>query len=284
MKVNKVLISLTISALLGAMPAMANTVPTPVGPSLRQLLSEETTAFPSTSAGSDAAIQGSELPDVVGGYLPNAFVNRSYSRSYSQGPALQGIAVDSAATPNRTPKLVTSFTGLNHRQQRFANGGNQFSGLEPPDQGLCVGNGFVMESVNDVLRVYDTLGQALSGVVDLNTFYGYPAQFNRTTGQRGPDVTDPSCYFDPDTQRWFQVVLTLEVNPGTGRFTGLNHLDIAVSTTASPLDTWKIYRLPTQDDGTDGTPNHHCRFGPCVGDYPHIGADASGFYLTNNES
>ena len=76
-----------------------------------------------------------------------------------------------------------------------------------------------MESVNDVLRVYNAATEkALIDVTDLNTFYGYPAQFNRTTGLQGPFVTDPSCYFDVPTQRWFQVVLTLDVNAETGDF------------------------------------------------------------------
>jgi hypothetical protein len=70
-------------------------------------------------------------------------------------------------------------------------------------------------------------------------------------------------------------------------------LDIAVSNTPSPLGTWTIYRIPVQDDGTQGTPDHGClpagtppgRTNPnaCLGDYPHIGADANGFYLTTNE-
>ena len=45
-----------------------------------------------------------------------------------------------------------------------------------------------------------------------------------------------------------------------------------------------------QDDGTQGTPNHGCALnadgsgvGPCIGDYPHLGADANGIYLTTNE-
>src|SRR4029079_7458435 len=38
------------------------------------------------------------------------------------------------------PNLELSFDGPNFRDQRLANGGNQFS-TEPPDQGLCVGNG-----------------------------------------------------------------------------------------------------------------------------------------------
>jgi hypothetical protein len=38
-----------------------------------------------------------------------------------------------------------------------------------------------------------------------------------------------------------------------------------------------------QNDGTQGTPNHHCTGGPCLGDYPHIGADANAFFITTNE-
>src|SRR5205823_3460884 len=77
----------------------------------------------------------------------------------------------------------------------------------------------------------------------------------------------------------------------TQTLSGRNHLDIAVSATADPTGAWNIYRLPVQDDGTQGTPDHGCiqgkdpNFvpGPCFGDYPHIGADASGFYITTNE-
>jgi hypothetical protein len=203
------------------------------------------------------------------------------NRSLSPGTAGPGQAV-TATRSKSNPQLVRSFDGLNHRDQRTANGGNQFS-LEPPDQGLCAGNGFVMESVNDVLRVYDRAGNAQIGVIDLNTFYGYPPAINRTTGAFGPFVTDPSCYFDPDTQRWFNVVLTLEVDPVSGDFLGPNHLDLAVSKTSDPTGSYTIYRIPAQDDGTEGTPDHHCAGGPCLGDFPHIGADRNGFYITTNE-
>lgn len=54
------------------------------------------------------------------------------------------------------------FNGLTHLDQRLASGGDQFS-LEPPDQGLAVGNGFVLEAVNTALAVYDTTGKLLSG-------------------------------------------------------------------------------------------------------------------------
>ncbi len=41
---------------------------------------------------------------------------------------------------------MLGFGGLTHADSRFANNGNQFSG-EPPDQALCVGNGFTFEMV-----------------------------------------------------------------------------------------------------------------------------------------
>jgi hypothetical protein len=204
-------------------------------------------------------------------------VNRSIATQTGSGPTVSGNA-----EAKSNPALTLSFQGLDHFDQRFANGGNQFS-VEPPDQGLCAGNGFVLETVNDVLRIFDSNGKPLTGVIDLNTFYGYPAAINRSNGKDGPSITDPSCYFDVDTQRWFHVVLTLDRIGTTSHLSGTNHLDIAVSTTPSPLGSWIVYKIPVQNDGTQGTPNHHCTGGPCLGDYPHIGADANGFFITTNE-
>ena len=161
---------------------------------------------------------------------------------------------------------------------------------------MCVGNGYVVEAVNDVLNVYNTSGQSVlpdntatnivggfprnvNHAVDLNSFYGYAPAINRTTGVRGQFVTDPSCLYDAATQRFFVVVLTLEVVPTTGAFTTVNHLDLAVSQTSNPTGGWNIYRIDVTNDGTNtGGVNP----GPYLGDYPHIGADANGFYLTTN--
>jgi hypothetical protein len=203
------------------------------------------------------------------------FVNRSIARTRGLGEWIVGEEHDQAGA-----RLLGSFDGLTMRDQRLANGGNQFS-VEPPDQGLCVGNGFVVESVNDVIRVFDGNGKALTGVVDLNTFYGYAAAINRSTGVFGPSLTDPSCYYDPQVNRFFQIILTLDTDPASGGATGSNHLDLAVSSSGDPRKSWTIYRIPVQDDGTQGTPVHaNC---PCLGDYPHIGADEHGIYLTTNE-
>jgi hypothetical protein len=223
----------------------------------------------------DPALAGDDGSDTTlsGGKI----VNRSIATGTGTGPVVHG---NGKAKSN--PELTLSFDGLNHVDQRTANGGNQFS-IEPPDQGLCAGNGFVLETVNDVLRVFDDGGNALTGVIDLNTFYGYPAAINRTTGHYGPELTDPSCYFDRDTQRWFHIALTLDRVGTTSALAGTNHIDIAVSDTPSPLGGWTVYRLPVQNNGTEGTPDHHCSLGFCLGDYPHLGADANGLFITTNE-
>jgi hypothetical protein len=234
-------------------------------------------------------------------------VNRSFDRGGSGG---QGASASSARKAKSNPELDLSFEGINLFQHRYANNQNQLT-IEPPDQGLCAGNGYVLEAVNDGVNVYDTSGQSVlppdtnaapvphvNGTVTLNQFFGYPPAINRAAGNvRGPIVTDPSCYFDQQTQRWFLVVLTLDAF-ANGQTKGPNHLDIAVSNGPSPvpLSNWSFLSVPVQNDGTQGTPNHHCnpaanpRAGnqptnptACIADYPHIGADATGFYVTANE-
>ena len=213
-----------------------------------------------------------DAPDSSGG----AFVNRTIAK----GPGIPA-GVGRGVKAKSNPVFQLNFAGLDHRDQRLANGGNQFS-LEPPDQGLCAGNGFVLESANDAIRVFDSGGHPLTGVVALNTFLGYPPAINRSTGVFGDEVTDPSCYYDPQTQRWFHVTLTLALTP-RGAFTGVNTIDLAVSDTSSPLGSWTIYHIDAENNGTNGTPDHHCNKGFCLGDYPHIGADSNGIYLTTNE-
>jgi len=188
-------------------------------------------------------------------------------------------------------ELKISFEGLNHRQQRLANGGNQFS-LEPPDQALCVGNGYTVESTNSVIRVFSSAsGAPLTGVQDLNSFFGYPPAILRNPPPEpsiiGPNVIDPVCLYDPENNRFVGAITTLDVDEDGG-FNGKNTIDVAVSNTSDPTGSWTIYRVPAQNDGTDGTPNHGCTLdgtapGPCFQDYPHLGQDANGVYVTTNE-
>ena len=219
------------------------------------------------------------------GAYQGSIVNRSLShengRSEIDGA---GVAEPSHAEMNSGHASGVGFEGLNFFQQRYANGGNQFS-VEPPDQALCVGNGYVVEAVNDVFNVYDASGQSLlqpnnvRGAVDLNSFFGYSAAIDRSTGVSGPEITDPSCLYDSSTGRFFLVVLTLDFDAVTGAFTD-NHIDVAVSQSSNPTGVWNIYRTDVTHDGSQNpVASNAC---PCIGDYPHIGADANGFYVTTN--
>ncbi len=107
--------------------------------------------------------------------------NRAISRAAGlalQPPSPQGTPVVS------NPGAATGFSGLSHLDQRLAGTGaytnTQFS-LEPPDQGLCVGNGFVIEPVNDAFAVYNESGTQLTATTALNQFYKRPPAVVRST-------------------------------------------------------------------------------------------------------
>ena len=284
----------TVAALCGA-GFIALQAPADASPGVTVQLAgtSSPTAGAFTSSGSGDVTQvefGGQLDEPQGpGPYPGVIVNRSLSRGNGNG-----VSVSSGRKAKSDPVFAAGFEGLNLYQQRYARGGNQFT-VEPPDQALCVGNGYVVEAVNDVLNIYNESGQSVlpdntatnivagfprdvHHAVDLNSFYGYGPAINRRTGVRAQFVTDPTCLYDAATQRFFVVVLTLETRP-TGGFTLVNHLDVAVSQTANPAGTWNIYRIDVTNDGTNtGGVNP----GPYLGDYPHIGADANGFYITTN--
>jgi hypothetical protein len=272
----------------------------------RQIAAAGVVGFPTGTTSGDG-VQSAEFPAAIGGDdASTAGPDRSNSAGGGSTPV--GAITQPARVTNSNPGLLASFSGLDHFDQRFGStaGANQFS-LEPPDQGLCVGsdgngNTRVLEVVNDVLRVFSTSGAAVTPAVALNGFLGYAPAIVRSTNPItfGPFVTDPSCLYDAQTGHWFLDVLTIDTFPHPGsdglqHFTGKNHLDIAVSRTSDPTGAWTIYRLPVQDDGTDGTPDHHCQANTvtatplptnpnaCLGDYPHLGSDANGIYLTTNE-
>jgi hypothetical protein len=169
------------------------------------------------------------------------------------------------------------FNAISHRDQRLSNNGNQFS-LEPPDQGLAVGGGFVVEAVNDAVRVFNSAGTPLTGTVALSSFLGLPPEIDRTKSPVvfGPEPTDPKVYFDAPTQRFFLTALVLSQKSDTGALIPPVNVYIAVSQTNDPTSNWTILTL---DVTNDGGPFAAC---PCFGDQPLIGADANGFYVSTN--
>jgi hypothetical protein len=232
--------------------------------------------------------------------VPGSTETRPFEPHEDEGP---DIAAPKSHAPSRVPArnvprvsglpvtgasgVDTRIAGLTMQDQRTSNSGNSFS-LEPPDQGLCVGNGMVVEAVNNVFSIYTTGGQKVSGTESFAPFFnnGAPEIVRHPDGTAtfGPFMSDPKCYYDPDLGRFFMTELQLGLDPDTGDFTGDSFEDIAVSKTSTPTTNaadWFLYRINVRNDGTQGTPDHPgC---PCLGDQPLIGADRYGFYVSTNE-
>lgn len=178
--------------------------------------------------------------------------------SIGQMPSAASSALDEQAG-----KLLQNFNGVGSRDSEKTNFGLEF---EPPDQGLCVGNGFVVEPVNSAFTIYRTNGSVVAGPFNVNLLYDEgPRQF----------TSDPRCYFDPATHTWFAIILFISASNTHAR------TDIAVNTSGDPTTPWTVYHLDATDDGTNGTPKHPgC---PCLGDQPLLGIDSQNLYISTNE-
>jgi hypothetical protein len=177
------------------------------------------------------------------------------------------------------------FVGLDQFQQATAFTGFQGADngqLEPPDQGLAVGNGFVVEPINNAIEFFDTKGNSF-GFEALSAFFGLAPTFFVQNGQIvppfGPFLSDPRAYFDATNGRFIVTELEIGIDPATGNFGSTSSVLIAVSQTNNPLGTWNVFSFDVSNDGD-------ARFGGCptgcFGDQPLIGADANGFYVATN--
>ncbi|MGN6173098.1 MAG: hypothetical protein ACTHPS_09120 [Streptosporangiaceae bacterium] len=238
----------------------------PVGPTA----APNSSARPSASTGRDS--HNARV------FAPRA--SKPKSKATLQPPSPAGTPVVSS------PGRAKGFNGLSHADQRNAGTGvyvnTQFS-LEPPDQGLCVGNGFVVEPINLAFAVYSERGKQLTAATALNQFYKRSPGINRTTGVLGDFLSDPKCYWDPVGHRFIQTVLEMDA-PGpsnTFPFFQRSHVLVAVSRTGNPTGRWNLYSIDTSDDGLNGTPSHtQC---PCLPDQPLLGANRDGVFISTNE-
>ncbi len=161
--------------------------------------------------------------------------------------------------------LLQNFNGLSSLDNRKVNGFD----LEPPDQGLCVGNGFVMEAINIVGAVYHTNGKLIRGPFGLQAF------FAETPGITGTFISDPRCYFDASTHTWFATILAIPSPGGPPGSQLKTRVDLAVNSSGNPTTPWTIYKIDTTDLGNPGC--------PCLPDQPIMGIDQDNVYITTNE-
>jgi hypothetical protein len=208
------------------------------------------------------------------------------SRGLTAGqPGLSYSATTPANTTTGTTVLpvgsnssLLGFNGLTHKDQRETNGGNQFS-IEPPNESIAVGNGFVLEGVNNAVRVFTTEGAALIPALSTNQVFSVaPAIIRGTPNVYGVYGTDMRVFYDQQMDRWF-IIQRAQDNASNGTPLSSSRIYLAVSNTNDPTQTYTIYNInTTHNTGVDA--NFSC---PCVSDYPQIGADQYGFYIATNE-
>ena len=167
-------------------------------------------------------------------------------------------AASAATAPAATSAgtLLQNFNGVGSRDSEVTNFNQQF---EPPDQGLCAGNGFVLEPVNSAYSVYKTTAPASRGPFNVNDLFNEGAS---------EFTSDPRCYYDASTTPWFATILFLNAAFTAGAST---------SRSTRPPTRQILEPLPDQ---------HHPQGGngcPCFGDQPRLGIDHDNLYVSTDE-
>jgi hypothetical protein len=191
--------------------------------------------------------QGAGEPDARAHYAPAAASASKLFRS-------------SKVAAGEQSRVLSNFDGINAIQNE-----NTAYPLEPPDEGLGAGNGYVANFVNVTGAIYLPDGQMVAGPFYLNPFFKEPDAAN---------LSDPRVYYDASTKRWFATILAYSFNTAGTAITE-SHIDLAVSRSANPTGGWKVYTFDASDPTHAGC--------PCLADYPILGVDQYNLYISTNE-
>jgi hypothetical protein len=232
-------------------------------------------ALPAPALGAPSAVNeyanattgiATRAPDQSASSTPGSTVGSRGTRQIprSQSGAAPAIAAPRAASVGLSAKapLLANFNGVSSRDSAVTNFNQEF---EPPDQGLCAGNGFVVEMVNSAYTVYRPNGTVVTGPFNIN------GPFDEGLTQF---TSDPRCYYDATTNTWFATILFIS-GGDFGPFGNTSHLDIAVNNSGDPANPWTDYQIDTTDPKGNGC--------PCFGDQPTLGIDPQNLYVTTNE-
>ena len=196
-------------------------------------------------------------------------ITRNSAGSATQVSAPTDFNVVSLGKPNSGggSGSTAGFPGITGAQQAAANSAYD---LEPPDQGLCSNGSYVMEVVNNAFEVYSTSSKAVVVPPTATTsLFGVPSE------NAGSFLSDPHCYFDAASNRWFVVELSIPNFFSAHVHASKSYELVAVSDSPDPTGNFTTFAIDSTDPSAPGC--------PCFGDYPMIGTDANGFYLTTNE-
>ncbi len=152
--------------------------------------------------------------------------------------------------------------------------------IEPPDQGLCAGNGQVVETNNiGEIMVFNAGLHRLSGAIPLDTVMGL-------TGRGWSSGGDPSCVFDHDNGgHWFFTEIAsasteASGGPFSGCFAGVANgcfEAIAVTVGSNPFGPYNVYFLNANYNPAEpGSPN-------LLNDFAKIGVSRDAFLMMYDE-
>jgi hypothetical protein len=176
----------------------------------------------------------------------------------------------------------TNPNGINAYQNRLnqLSLGALYTTVEPPDQGLCVGSGYVMQVENvGLMQVFNTALAPVSGVIGLDNLMGLTAKGWSSGG-------DIMCQYDSaNGGHWFItefVSTTTEASGGpfSGCFVALAdgcREGIAVSVTNNPMGSYYVYFLdPNKVNSDTGA-------GTLLNDYAKTATTRDAFLLFYDE-
>jgi hypothetical protein len=189
--------------------------------------------------------------------------------------AARTLAVTSAqALVVGPPSKAVGFLGLTHYDQRNANNGNQFS-IEPPSPEIAAAKGWILQGVNNAIQIYSAAGTPLlARPLSTNELFAVPPAIDRATDVNGVYPTDMRVFYDHLIDRWFILQRAQDYNTA-GYPLPSSHLYIAVSQTGDPTGNYNIYTLNTTNPSHVGC--------PCFSDFPQIGADQYGIFISSDE-
>ena len=177
------------------------------------------------------------------------------------------------APVNRSELAVTaSKTSASNRFKGMADSATicpYFGGCQPPDMALATSPKYVLQGVNTSYAIYNTVGKAVVGPIEDNTWYGVPPLPNKCD-PAGPFLSDPRAFYDPNDGRFWAAMLQVEGAFGLNSCPFLTRYWIAVSQTSDPRGSWNVYAV----DMSLGTTN--------AADYTQFGFDQQAIYISGN--
>lgn len=248
------------------------------------------TAGSASLPGSVSASAMPRTPDVGDAASSGTVHVASLSRSQGHSPANSAYPTVPGSPVAGATSGLTSVAGNNGYAEGAThsnNGSLPGVDVEPPDQGLCAGNGYTLELNNEIAQVFKGSTLTSQGVAPLESLFATPEIFGAGGDGSFSVQGDPRCFYDPASGHWFASQLWLDLNDATQY--GWAGTFLAVSKTGDPTGSWNVYFVPDVNNITgtgtcnNGNPATSSTANPCFGDQPLLGVDQYSVQISTNE-